>query len=45
MLGRLIDGHARSQFSWDASGDAMLASCHRAAELGLAGIAFTERLA
>ena len=42
MLGRLIDGHAHSQFSWDASDGCMLESCRRAAEMGLGGIAFTE---
>jgi len=41
-LRTLIDGHTHSQFSWDASGGCMLASCKRADELGLGGIAFTE---
>ena len=38
----LIDGHAHSQFSWDASDGSMDASCRRACEHGLGGIAFTE---
>jgi histidinol-phosphatase (PHP family) len=42
VLANLIDGHAHSQFSWDASEGCMLATCRRAAELGLGGIAFTE---
>jgi histidinol-phosphatase (PHP family) len=42
MLGSLIDGHAHSQFSWDALEGCMLESCRQAAAMGLGGIAFTE---
>jgi histidinol-phosphatase (PHP family) len=41
-LESLIDGHAHSQFSWDASEGSMSESCRQAARVGLGGIAFTE---
>jgi len=36
------DGHVHTQFSWDAPGGDMEATCARAVELGLPSIAFTE---
>jgi histidinol-phosphatase (PHP family) len=36
------DGHVHSEWSWDAVDGAMEATCARALELGLPGLAFTE---
>jgi histidinol-phosphatase (PHP family) len=36
------DGHVHTEWSWDAAAGSMEQSCVRAAELGLASIAFTE---
>ena len=38
------DSHVHTQWSWDAAGGAMHASCARAVALGLASIAFTEHV-
>ena len=38
------DSHVHSEFSWDTAVGDMAASCARAVELGLPGIAFTEHL-
>ncbi len=38
-----VDSHVHSEWSWDTPVGSMVGSCARAAELGLAGIAFTER--
>lgn len=37
-----LDGHVHSEWSWDAEDGSMERTCARAAELGLAGLAFTE---
>jgi histidinol-phosphatase (PHP family) len=37
-----VDGHAHSEWSWDAPDGSMTASCARAIELGLPAVAFTE---
>lgn len=37
-----IDGHVHTQFSWDAPRGDMEATCRRALEIGLPGLAFTE---
>lgn len=37
-----IDGHVHTQFSWDAARGDMEATCRRALEIGLPGLAFTE---
>ena len=36
------DSHVHSQFSWDALAGSMEATCQRAVQLGLPGLAFTE---
>jgi histidinol-phosphatase (PHP family) len=36
------DNHVHSQFSWDALAGSMEATCERAVQLGLPGLAFTE---
>ncbi len=38
----LADGHVHTEWSWDAARGDMEATCHRALELGLPAIAFTE---
>lgn len=37
-----VDGHVHTQFSWDAPRGDMEATCRRALEIGLPGLAFTE---
>ena len=39
-----LDGHVHSQWSWDALGGDMEATCARAVELGLPALAFTEHV-
>jgi histidinol-phosphatase (PHP family) len=39
-----VDGHVHSEWSWDATQASMHATCQRAQELGLDGIAFTEHV-
>ena len=36
------DNHVHSQFSWDALAGSMEATCERAVQIGLPGLAFTE---
>lgn len=38
------DSHVHSEWSWDAPGGSMRASCERAAALGLPAVAFTEHV-
>lgn len=38
------DSHVHSEWSWDAPGGSMQASCQRAVEVGLSAIAFTEHV-
>lgn len=38
------DSHVHTQWSWDAPGGSMHATCERALELGMQAIAFTEHL-
>ena len=39
-----LDGHVHSEWSWDAVGGDMEATCARAVELGLPAVAFTEHV-
>src|SRR5690348_13634559 len=39
-----VDGHVHSEWSWDATHASMRATCQRAEELGLDGIAFTDHV-
>ncbi len=39
-----VDSHVHTEWSWDAPGGDMVASCARAVELGLPAIAFTEHV-
>jgi histidinol-phosphatase (PHP family) len=39
-----IDSHVHSEWSWDAQAGSMERSCHRAREIGLPSIAFTEHV-
>src|SRR5207245_8754702 len=42
IIGPPSDHHAHTQFSWDAPGGDMEATCRRAVQIGLPSIAFTD---